>query len=59
MPNVYMRANVYYYVKTDRDKRHFVPLVDSKGRSVCALPEAIRAIMWGNIDLLWHGLAAG
>jgi hypothetical protein len=51
VPNVYMRANEYYCVKMDRGKRHFVPLADSKGRPVCDLPEAIRAIMWGNIAL--------
>lgn len=53
--NVFMRAKKYYYVKMNRGKRHFVPLADSKGRPVCDLPEAIRAIMWGNIALSWHG----
>jgi hypothetical protein len=58
VPNVYMRANEYYYVKMDRGKRHFVPLADSKGRPVSDLPDAIHAIMSGNIALSWHGWAA-
>ena len=41
--NVYMRGTKYYYVKMSCGKRHFVPLVDSQGRPVLDLAEAIRA----------------